>query len=172
MPRSQHLLLLATVVILGIACDGRADRADHDRADSTHAAASGDSAHAMAGESEHAQLTLRPIMVQLGTAMRAFTDALWLEDYPAMAGSAEEIADHPHISPEELERIQRILGDGMAAFETIDREVHESAVRLHEAARARQLDSIVARLAEVQRGCVACHERFRERLRTDPESGR
>jgi hypothetical protein len=168
MPRFQQLPLLAAVLIPGIACDASSDRPGHDRADSTHAAASGDSAHTIAGESEHAQLALRPIMVQLGTAMRTFTDALWLEDYPAMTGSSEAIADHPHISAEELERIQRILGDGMAAFETIDRDVHESAVRLHEAARARQLDSIVARLAEVQRGCVACHERFRERLRTDP----
>lgn len=168
MPRIRQAPLVATVLILWIACDRSTDRADRVRADSTYATESGASAHAIGGQGEHPELTLRPIMVQLGAAMRGLTDALWIEDFAAMTMSAGEIADHAHISAEELERVQRTLGDGMAAFEAIDRDVHESAVRLREAARARQLDSIVTRLAEVQRGCVACHERFRERLRTGP----
>jgi len=42
-----------------------------------------------------------------------------------------------------------------------------------EAARARQLDEVLMRLNEVQRGCMSCHTQFRDRLRTDAavESG-
>ncbi|HSJ65608.1 MAG TPA: cytochrome c [Gemmatimonadaceae bacterium] len=163
-------LVLAPALLLAIGCEGQADRAADDPSESTHAAAPHDPAHEAAGDSAHTELALRPIMVGLGAAMGTLTTALWIEDYETMTRSAAEIADHAHISSEELARIQAALGREMADFETIDGQVHDAAVRLHEAADARQLDSILVRLAAVQRGCVACHERFRDRLRTDLDS--
>jgi len=105
-------------------------------------------------------------MQRLGTEMAKLTAALWIEDYAAMAASASAIADHAHISEEELSRVSGILGSDMAAFETIDSEVHETATRLHEVVQTRDADAIVQALGVVQRGCVTCHARFRERLRT------
>ena len=57
------------------------------------------------------------------------------------------------------------LGAKMPQFESADAAVRDASVQMHEA-RERDTDAVLDRLAEVQRGCVACHERFRKRLRT------
>ena len=77
------------------------------------------------------------------------------------------IADHAPISAADLERIHAELGADRGRFEAVDESVHVASVRLHEAARARQLDLVVERLGEVQRGCVSCHVQFRARLQTN-----
>jgi len=76
------------------------------------------------------------------------------------------VAGHPGISAGELERIEAELGPEMAEFAAADEAVHRASVRLHEAAEAREMGNVLQRLAEVQRGCVDCHGRFRERLST------
>jgi cytochrome c556 len=105
-------------------------------------------------------------MQQLATAMAGLGQALWVEDYQAMAGHAERIAGHSHIAPAELLRISTTLGADSAGFTEADEAVHEASVRLRDAVIARDRDAILDRLADVQRGCVACHSRFRERLKT------
>ena len=158
---------MAAGLVLAAACDRPAEHVDTSRGESP-VATSGIDAHAAAGDSLHEGLALRPIMQALGAEMAKLTTALWIEDYAGITASASAIADHAHISEQELARIQRVLGEDMPAFETLDREVHEASVRLHEAAQARALDTIVDALGAVQSGCVACHARFRERLRTTP----
>lgn len=159
--------LAIVILFLATACGQPPERSDATGAETGSSVAHTGGSHEALGDSAHTALVLRPIMQQLGVEMGRLTAALWLEDYAAMTTSAGAIADHPHIAEEELGRIQRTLGADMPAFETIDREVHEAAVGLHEAARRRDLDGIVRQLGDVQRGCVACHSRFRERLRTD-----
>ena len=121
-----------------------------------------------AGHANQASLPLRPIMLQLAVHMAGLSQALWVEDYAQMATHSGAIVEHAHISAEELQRIRTTLGAEMAAFEEADERVHVAAVALHEAAQARQLDALLEHLAAVQRGCAACHSRFRERLRTVP----
>ena len=180
------LRALATAVSLSAtACKPAAERADaaHDSVTATarhsmagigdtatagqeadHRAAGGHApaAHAAAGEKGQ---SLLPIMQQLGSEMTALTYALMTDDYGTVTRSAAAIAGHAPISAAELERIHAMLGADMAAFEAVDESVHVASVRLHDAARARQLGLVVERLGEVQRGCVSCHARFRERLR-------
>lgn len=115
------------------------------------------------------ELPLVVIMRQLSSDLTAFSNALWLEDYEEMTARAASIADHPGMTVQEVQRIQTELGPEMAAFLEADDAVHQASVRMHEAARDQQLDAILDNLAEVQRGCVACHTQFRERLRTVPE---
>jgi cytochrome c556 len=185
MVRSLASLLLASLLLAATACERAADRADdeHGAADSTapdsmtagaataaggheadkkatggHAAAG----HAAAGEGQ----ALLPIMQRLGSEMTALTHALMTDDYEAVTRSAAAIAEHAPISAEELGRLHAALGPDMARFEAADESVHVASVRLHDAARARQLDVVVQRLGEVQRGCVSCHAQFRARLRT------
>lgn len=109
---------------------------------------------------------LLPIMMQMAADMRGLLQALWLEDYEQMSARAASVVGHAGISAEERERIEAALGPEMAAFEAADEAVHQASLRMHEAAEARKLDAFVEQLAEVQRGCVGCHSRFRERLRT------
>lgn len=111
-------------------------------------------------------MPLLPIMMRLAANMTGFTNALWTEDFEAMTKYATGISAHPNISADELERIESILGAEAEAFEVADEEVHQASVRLREAAEARDMDAVLEQLAAVQSGCVGCHNRFRERLRT------
>ncbi|HET9441349.1 MAG TPA: cytochrome c [Longimicrobiales bacterium] len=110
---------------------------------------------------------LLPIMQQLGVDMTALTHALMIDDYAAVTQRADALANHAPISEQDLQRIQTVLGSDMPGFEQLDEAVHGASVRLHDAALARDPDAILKQLAEVQSGCVACHTRFRARLKTN-----
>lgn len=122
-----------------------------------------DHAHGAAG-SDLEPLPLLAIMQKLGTDMTALTHALMTDDLAAVTSSAAAMADHAPIAHDDVERISTVLGEEMHAFEELDEEVHAASLHLHDAATARDTDAILTRLHEVQTGCVACHQRFRERL--------
>jgi cytochrome c556 len=179
--------LLASLLLVGTACEQPASRTDqapeaavtprgspspasgsdtreegsNEHAGEAHAA----DGHDAAGATGQALL---PIMRGLGSSMTTLTHALMTDDYEGVTRSAAAVAEHAPISAGELERIRRVLGPEMAAFEAADESVHVASVRLRDAARERRLDRVVERLGDVQRGCVSCHAQFRERLRTQP----
>lgn len=113
-------------------------------------------------------LPLRIIMQRLGANMAGFTQAMLLEEHEQMAAFANDIADHPPMSPAEIERIKETLGQEMSRFVETDEAVHTGALRLKEAVEARDMDLILQRLHELQVGCMACHTSFRQRLYTGP----
>ena len=106
-------------------------------------------------------------MQQMSADMSGFTHALWLEDYEQMAAYANDIANHPDMTSEEMQRIKTELGDEMSGFIAADSVVHHGALRLQEAAEARDLDLILKRLSELQRDCVSCHTQYRQQLRAN-----
>lgn len=180
MVRPLTILPLAALLVVTSGCEGPAART----ADEHGAAASTapDSATAHAGEhggdggagDGHAAAhpasgdgqALLPIMRRLGSEMSALTHALMTDDLETVTRSAAAMAEHAPISAAEVERIHAALGPDVARFEAVDESVHVAAVRLHEAARARDPGRVVQRLGDVQRGCVSCHVQFRARLRT------
>ncbi len=175
MTRLPAVPILVTMLVLNTACARSADPSEGDgdslsrtTPDSmiadTGTAGHSATGHAAPGANGQALL---PIMQQLGTDMTALTYALMTDDHATVTRRAAAIANHAPIAAEEIERIHAALGPEMAAFEAVDESVHVASVRLHEAAQARQVDRVVERLGEVQRGCVSCHARFRERLRTN-----
>jgi len=123
-------------------------------------------------DTEHAHsnqqaMPLLPIMMRMAAEMTGFVNALWLEDYEAMTRHASGISAHADISSDELERIASTLGTEMEDFEAADEEVHLASVRMLEASEEEDMDAVLQHLATVQSGCIACHTRFRERLRTN-----
>ena len=113
-------------------------------------------------------LPLRTIMQQLGSNVSGFTQAMLLEEYEQMAAFAGDIAEHPHMSPAEIQRIQDTLGQEMSRFVEVDEAVHTGALRLKEAVEAHDMDLILERLHELHVGCMTCHTSFRARLYTGP----
>lgn len=108
---------------------------------------------------------LLSIMVGMAANMDGISRGLWLEDLSAVAAAATAIAGHPQVSSTERARIQGALGTDFAAFVQGDRRVHDTAVRLAAAAAASDLMTTLGELAELQAGCVDCHQNFRQRLR-------
>jgi len=167
----RHPILFGTTLLLMTACaDPGADAGGEPG--SRPVAGGGDSVAVVdpaagGGESHDGEgLPLLVVMQRMTVDMAGFAQGLWLEDFTEMTARADAIANHPHMSASEVQRIQAELGDEMPAFEEADETVHQAALRLHEAARASDLDAILETLSEVQEGCVACHTRFREQLRT------
>lgn len=109
---------------------------------------------------------LLTIMIGLGKDMETISRALWRDDLATVAKAAGAIADHPHVSTAERERIQATLGDRFPEFVKGDHRVHESAVRLAESAAGGDMNAVLEELGELQSGCVACHDAFRDELRT------
>jgi cytochrome c556 len=168
----RHQVLFGATLLLMTAC---ADADTSDERGSAPGPARGDSvaenerSAGTTGEHDlHDEegLPLLVVMQRMTVDMAGFAQGLWLEDYTEMTARADAIANHPHMSASEVQRIQAELGDEMVAFEEADETVHQAALRMHEAAGARDLDAILEALSEVQEGCVACHTRFRDRLRT------
>lgn len=174
----RTLARLAPLLLLSAAAG--CERADHPGSASSHSAQESQAetssvptpGHGTHGDPmEHGvedseALPLLPIMLRMSADMAGVMQALWLEDYEAMARSAAAVAGHAHISAAELKRIDAELGPELTAFEAADAAVHEASVRMRDAAEARQLDAFLEHLATVQRGCVACHSKFRDRLST------
>jgi hypothetical protein len=163
--------LVAAVVPMAVACTSSAPGAEaadeHAAAADSTTVAAHDHEPSGAGAAEGGQ-ALRPIMQQLATDLAGLTTRLWVDDYAGMAEPAGRIAGHTQISADELARIKAALGAEMAGFETADAAVHDAALALRAAVEAHDSDAVVARLADVQKGCVACHSTYRERLRTSP----
>ena len=155
MRQPLQIFALVTVLVLGFGCS--AEGGD------TQPAAG---AVPEAGEPESMDPgLLRSIMINLGSEMNEISRALSLGDLPTLAAAATAIAEHPHVSDTERERIQAVLGSNFGSFVSSDRQVHETSVHLSEAAAANDLPATLEQLAELQVRCVACHQEFRERLR-------
>ncbi len=163
------LAALASLSLLMAACGGNGAAPDDQEVPDAPVAATANpdqasAAHdhaAAAGEGE----LLLAIMQRLNADMAGLSQGLWLEDWQVIAARSASIAGHAPIAPEEIERIQATLGDEMHAFEEADEAVHTAAVRMHEAAEARDMKQFLAAFTEVQQGCVSCHTSFRDRLR-------
>jgi hypothetical protein len=164
--RTTALLVL---LVLAFACGPRSERPDAEQANFTIGAAPALEPTPAAPIPDPGLLLT--IMVNLGDDMSTISNALWRDDLATVAIAARSIADHPHVSDTERQRVQATLGDRFPTFVAGDQRVHHSAVRLADDATAGDMDAILEELSELQSGCVACHEAFREDLR-EPAPGR
>lgn len=173
----RNLTMLLIAVLLSSACVGEREDLQGDggtptdRAIDARPGTPGDPAESMHAHGAAAPgegQTLLMIMQKLGADMAALTHGLMLEDTALVARSADEVAGHPNLASEEMERIHTELGTDMAEFERLDAAVHQASAALRDAARAGDMSAVLNRLHEVQRGCVECHTRFRQRLLTNP----
>jgi cytochrome c556 len=105
------------------------------------------------------------VMNGLEQDMARLSRGLWIADYDTIAAAARAVATHPKVPPSEAQQIAGVLGHDMAAFKNVDTEIHGLAVRIEELAREADLDSIVTAEARLRAGCLACHTRFRTRIR-------
>jgi hypothetical protein len=108
--------------------------------------------------------TLRAVMDGLRTDMIHLSEGLWTGSFDRVARSAEAVADHPPVSPAERQRVHAALGEDFPTFVAADRHVHDMALRLREAAEREDTVAVLNSLSDLQKGCIACHTSFRERL--------
>lgn len=121
-------------------------------------------AHATEAVDPPAPMALTRIMRDLGTTMQDVTDGIAREDWAAVAKLAPRIADHPQPALAEKLRILAFIGKDSGSFRAHDQQTHVAALALAEAARRRDGAAAIAAFADVQRACLGCHQRFRQRF--------
>jgi cytochrome c556 len=116
--------------------------------------------------------TLRGVMSGLQADMIRLNEGLWAGDFEMVAEAARSVADHPQVSPEERQRVQAALGEEFPDFVAADRHVHDSALRVHDAAVREDTEAVLSALSGLQHKCIACHTTFRERLMLETGASR
>ena len=106
-------------------------------------------------------LELRKIMQELGKDMQAITDAISHEDWARVANIAPRIAEHPEPSAIEKMRILTHIGTDAGKFESHDEITHLAARALEQVALRHDGLGVIAAFANLQNGCLACHQSFR-----------
>ncbi|EIM02948.1 cytochrome C [Rhodanobacter thiooxydans] len=110
-------------------------------------------------------LALTAIMRDLSKDMQGVTDGLAREDWPAVAQRATRIADHPQPPLAEKLRILAFMGKDAGHFRDYDRQSHDAAQQLAQAAQRQDGASAIAAFANLQGACLGCHQRFRQPFR-------
>lgn len=110
-------------------------------------------------------LALTAIMRDLGKDMQGVTDGIAREDWAAVAQRAARIADHPQPPLGEKLRILAFMGKDAGHFRDYDRQAHDAAQQLAQAAQRQDGASAIAAFANVQGACLGCHQRFRKPFR-------
>ena len=106
-------------------------------------------------------LELRKIMQELGKDMQVITDSISHEDWARVANIAPRIAEHPEPSAIEKMRILTHIGTDAGKFESHDEITHLAALALEQVALRRDGLGVIAAFANLQNGCLACHQSFR-----------
>ena len=107
-------------------------------------------------------LELRKIMHELGKDMQAITDAISYEDWARVANIAPRIAEHPEPSAIEKMRILTLIGTDAGKFESHDEITHLAARALEQVALRSEGLGVITAFANLQNGCLACHQSFRK----------
>jgi cytochrome c556 len=108
---------------------------------------------------------MRELMGALGERMGEIGEGIWREDFAAIAEAARYIAEHPKPPAAQRKRVISALGDDAPEFRAADKRVHTGSLALVEAAESGQMPAVVERYERLVEGCVACHARFRDRVR-------
>lgn len=106
-------------------------------------------------------MALRGIMNKLGQDMQAVTGAISKENWTQVAVLAPKIAHHAEPPVAEKARILLWLGTDAGKFRGFDGQVHKAAAAMGDAAERGDGQAVITTFAEVQQGCLGCHQSFR-----------
>lgn len=106
-------------------------------------------------------MALQGVMKQLGQDMQAVTAAISLEDWTRVTELAPKIANHDQPPMMEKLRILTWLGTDAGKFRGFDGQVHDAATAMGDAAGRGDGPAVIAAFAQVQQGCLGCHQNYR-----------
>jgi cytochrome c556 len=106
-------------------------------------------------------MALRDVMNRLGQDMQATTGAISKENWTQVAALAPKIANHAEPPMVEKARILLWLGTDAGKFRGFDEQVHKAAAAMGDAAERGDGQAVITAFAEVQQGCLGCHQSFR-----------
>ncbi|MGM0934934.1 MAG: hypothetical protein ACQEWD_15970 [Bacteroidota bacterium] len=110
------------------------------------------------------------IMSNLEKNLAVVQAGIWRGDYQIISEAANAIVNHGYIPKREIQKIQAILGkEGLKNFVAADKNLHNKAKELAQAANDKKMDQIVIRTTELIQRCSSCHAKYRVPLRDNPK---
>ncbi len=106
-------------------------------------------------------LRLREVMRGLEADMQAIMRGISRGDMKSVESWARAIAGHEKPPMEERKKIAAFLKEDAGSFQKADAKVHDTALRLAEAARKGDRKAVVETYGALLDGCVNCHSRYR-----------
>jgi len=125
------------------------------------------SGHVYAGEAMVAPKegeSLRVIMQQLGVDYAVLNDAILSEDFAGTATAAHAIAFHDTPSLGTKMKLMASLRSEMSDFKSADDKVHNLALDIEKAAKAKDMKTLIAKQSQMLSACMACHTSYRSRI--------
>ncbi len=112
-------------------------------------------------EQDNKALPVIEIMRYMDMQLNALSTAIILVDYPAIALSADAIANHPKIAKVDLQRLFERLGPRKAGFIACDAAVHRLAGEIVEEAALENIERILVKHSAMLDKVVECHQAYR-----------
>ncbi|MEX8496830.1 cytochrome c [Leptothrix ochracea] len=106
-------------------------------------------------------LALRGIMQALGQHMQTLAGAIAQEDWALVARTAPKVAEHQEPPALEKIRILSFIGTDISKFKAHDETTHHAAHSMIEAAERQDGAAVIRAFADLQTGCLGCHQAFR-----------
>ena len=108
--------------------------------------------------------TLQAIMQGLRDNLVEITDGLLNEDFELVERGASAIANHPRISPGQVQLVANELGKEMPAFKQFDSRVHDLSVQISAAARSGDRAAAISGFGDMLNACFDCHDAYKDRV--------
>jgi len=108
--------------------------------------------------------SLKAIMQQLGMDYAAVDEAILKEDLDAVAVAAHGIAFHDTPSLGTKMKLMGSLRSEMKGFKAADGKVHQLALDIEKAAKAKDMNTVITKQSQMLGACMACHTSYRSRI--------
>ncbi len=108
--------------------------------------------------------SLKQIMQQLGKDYSSLNHAILLKDFDGAAQFAHAIANHDKPSMGQRLKLMGELGAEMSDFKKADGRVHDLAIKIEEAAKAKDMTLLIQRQSQLLSACMTCHASYRSRV--------
>jgi len=89
---------------------------------------------------------------------------IFYQDFAKIEQSAKDIANHPTPGIGTMKKVKSHLGTEMVNFKGFDIMVHDTAVKINEAAVKKDIEAVKSAYHELLNGCLSCHIQYKERI--------
>jgi len=108
--------------------------------------------------------TLKYVMQQLGKDYTALDHAILMEDFDRAAKAANHIANHDKPSMWQKMKIMGGLRTDMPNFKKADEKVHNLALDIEKAAKAKDMPQLIQQQSKMLSACMGCHTAYRTKV--------
>lgn len=108
--------------------------------------------------------SLKQVMQRLDQDYSSLNHAILVKNFDAAERSAHAIAYHEKPSLGQRMKILRKLGSEMSAFKNADEKVHRLAIKVEEAAKAKDMSLLIRYQSQMLSTCMGCHTSYRNEI--------